>query len=129
MRRLIKLLAILLILSPITTFAQEKQLPIEAVDQFQKLEHISNSLDQLQKMAESIVREKYYKCMKSFGDDGFCQCLSEKLPIITTFENYISIVTSDKEELGYMNLKDDDKEIVDLTYKTRETCVNKTPTK
>ena len=116
-------------LFPLISFAQEKQLPVDKVDEIQTLDDIKNKLDQLKNITDSMTQEKYYKCVKAFGDNKFCKCLSENLPIVDTFEDYITIVTSTKDELGYNKRNDDDKKTIDLTYKAREMCVNLVSTK
>ncbi len=113
-----------MLLFPLMSFAQEKQMPIDKVDQIQNMDDLINKLDNLKNMTESIAKEKYYKCVKAFGNNKFCKCLSDNLPVITTFEDYIVIVTSRKDELNYSNRNKEEKEIIDLTYKAREKCVN-----
>lgn len=115
---------IAMFLLPLISFAQEKQMLVDKVDQLQKLDDAKNKLDQLKNLIDSSAREKYYKCVKAFGDNKFCKCLSDNLPVVDTFEDYIVIVTSSKDELNYNNRTKEDKEIIDLTYKAREMCVN-----
>jgi hypothetical protein len=109
---------------PLMSYAQEKQLPVDKVDQMQKLEGLTGKLDQLKAMAESMTKEKYYKCVKAFGDTQFCKCLADNHPVGLSFEEYITIVTANREELDYKNRSDEGKQMIDLTYKTREMCVN-----
>lgn len=111
-------------LFPLISCAQEKQLPVDKVDQLQKLDDVINKLDQLKNLTDSLAKEKYYKCVKAFGDNKFCKCLSDNMPIVNTFEDYIVIVTSTKDELNYNNRDKKEKELIDLTYKAREMCVN-----
>lgn len=122
--RFTRILMIVLLVFPLMSFAQEKQMPVETVDEIQKLDSIKNKAEQLKSLVDSIAQDKYYKCVKAFGDNKFCKCLSENLPIVDTFEDYITIVTSTRDELNYNNRNDDDKKTIDLTYKTREMCVN-----
>lgn len=110
-------------------FAQQKQIQVDKIDEIQKLDKLMGDLDKLKVQAEQISKEKYYKCLKAFGDDLFCQCLRDNLPVGATFEDYIAIVTSTKEEFGYQILNDNDKKIVDITYNVREMCVNKRTSK
>ena len=57
------------------------------------------------------------------GDKKFCQCLRNNLPIPVSFNLYVRIVTTPKEELGYSELQKEDKAIVDTTLKVREMCI------
>ena len=121
---LIRVLLIVFLIFPLVSFAQDKQMPVDKIDEIQKLERLMNKLDQVENLAENISKEKYYKCVKAFGNNEYCKCLAEDLPIRVTFEKYILIITSNRDELGYKDLKDEDKKMVDITYKTRNTCVD-----
>jgi hypothetical protein len=130
MRTVITALLVLFFLIPICTTAQEKQqMPVDKIDEIQKLDKLMGDLDNLKVLAEKISKEKYYKCLKAFGDSLFCQCIRDNLSVRTSFENYIMIVVSTKDEIGYQNLNDEDKKMVDMTYGVRENCVNKTAKK
>jgi hypothetical protein len=115
---------LILLLSSSLAFAQGKQLPVDKVDEMQKLEGLTGKLDQLKAMADSMTKEKYYKCVKAFGDTQFCKCLADNHPIGLSFEEYITIVTSSRDELDYKNRNDEGKQMIDITYKAREMCVN-----
>ena len=121
---LTRVLIIVFLVFPLTSFAQDKQMPVDKIDEIQKLDRLINKVEQVEKLAENISNEKYYKCLKAFGNNEYCKCLADNLPIRVTFENYILIVTSNRDELGYKDLKDEDKKMVNITYKTRNTCVD-----
>jgi hypothetical protein len=124
--RILTIAVLLALLFSSTTFAQNKQMPVKDIEKAEQADKLISSLDELQALADKIVKTKYYKCLKAFGDDAFCQCLKNNLPVVSNFEMYITAITSTKEEMDYPNLKDDDKKMIDAIYKVRETCVNKT---
>jgi len=86
-------------------------------------------LDDLQSAVESavnkIVRDKRSQCLRAFSDPDFCTCLSEELPVGASFVNYVRVVTTTKEALGYARLSKDDMQAVDTIIAARETCVRK----
>jgi hypothetical protein len=113
-------------LCPLSLDAQaKKQLPAEEIGKIQQLEKVLDDLKKLEALTEEMSKEKYYKCLKAFGSDLFCGCIRDNLPVIVTFEDYIAIITSSKEELNYNKLGDNEKKTIDLTHKTREICINK----
>lgn len=81
------------------------------------------AVDKMQASLERLGRKNRLACMKAFGSDKFCTCLSNKLPIAVNFMAYVRIMTSSKDELGYDKAEEKDKQLVDLTYKVREACV------
>jgi len=127
--RIIRILLVVLFLLPLVSFAEGEKLPVNKVDEKQKKESAIDKREQLQKFAESRIKETYNKCMLSFGESNFCLCLCKNLPIATTFENYISIMTSTKDGLGYNNRSNDEKKLIDLTIKAREMCVKEVSAK
>ena len=127
--RTIRILLVVLFLLPLVSFAEGNKLPVNKVDEKQKKESAIDKREQFKKYAESMIKEKYLKCLASFGDTNFCQCLCKNLPVVDTFENYIAIVISTKDGLGYNNRNNDEKKIIDLTFKAREICVNEVSAK
>lgn len=122
--KIIKILLIVSFIFPLVSFADAKKMPVDKVDERQKQQNIDEKSEKLQKLADALLKEKYLKCMTSFGDDSFCQCLCKNLPVLSSFENYIAIVTATKEELNYKKYNDVEKKAIDLTYKARGICVN-----
>ena len=47
-------------------------------------------------MVENRTHSKYFSCIKAFGHNKFCRCLSSELPVRISFEEYISIVSGGK---------------------------------
>jgi len=127
--KIIKILLIVSFIFPLVSYADAKKMPVDKVDKKQKQESIDEKSEKLQKLADTLLKEKYLKCMTSFGDDIFCQCLCKNLPVLSSFENYIAIVTATKEELNYKKFNDVEKKAIDLTYKARSICVNEVLTR
>jgi hypothetical protein len=133
MQRLIIVFIVCLIFN-VSAFASENQNPAEkmSAEQIQKLDslnHAMESLDKLGKLADSMTRQKKSDCLKAFGNQDFCQCLSDNLPVPVSFELYVTIVTTPKDKLGYSELDQENKDIVDVTINAREKCVKKQTTK
>jgi hypothetical protein len=127
--KIIRILFVMLLVFPLVLFADGKKMSVNKVDEKQKLELADEKSEKLQKLADALLKEKYLKCMTSFGDDNFCQCLCKNLPVLSSFENYIAIVTANKEELNYKKYNDVEKKAIDLTYKARGICVNEVMTR
>ena len=106
--------------------AQSKpQTEIERLRQQQAIEEALESLNRLEVLTDSISKTKHLKCMMAVGSQPFCDCLRDQLPVGASFENYISITTQSKDELGYAKLDQEWKGVVDTTLKVRESCVAK----
>ena len=80
-------------------------------------------IDQFHGRTNLATEGRYYDCMKTFGHEGFCSCLRDRAPAISTFDLYVQVVTSTKEELEYDSLDLDWQELVDGAIATREECV------
>jgi uncharacterized protein YbaA (DUF1428 family) len=109
--------------------AQNSQAPpptLEQLDRQRDTDNLLDNLDQLRVLADQIVKEKRAHCIRAFGHAAFCECLSSKVPVGTSFVTYIRVVTSTKEQLSYSSLSKDDKTIVDVTIAAREACVKTT---
>ncbi|MDA3897158.1 MAG: hypothetical protein PF482_13540 [Desulfobacteraceae bacterium] len=100
-----------------------KQMSVEKIQKLDQIEKAKESLKKLKQLSNSMTTRKYSDCFKAYGDEIFCQCLSQNLPIPVSFNLYIKIVTTPKDELGYSELNKEDKQMVDVTLQTRETCV------
>ena len=117
-----------LVVTPADGYSQspapsKKPLTVEQLQRLKALDEIKDALEELGAMGDSMGRKKETACLLAFGDEGFCGCLRENLPVITSFELYVQIVTSSKENLGYAKLSADEKVMVDNTIKARESCV------
>jgi hypothetical protein len=94
------------------------------VKDLQQIERARAALDGLA-AANALAASRHYKCLVAFGHEPFCSCLREDLPLSVTLENYVTIATSTKEELGYDSASKEDRSIVDTTLKARDTCTVK----
>lgn len=74
-------------------------------------------------------QKRYYDCLKAIGNIKFCKCLSNNLPYVLTFQDYVIIMTTDKSillEAEKQNRKDEMQSIskvIDKTINVRNTCV------
>ena len=127
-RFLIVILAVIVFLSE-STFAGEKkeanQQPqsIETINQNEARKNVSKHLEELSKLLIEGAQKKYYDCLKAFGNHDFCQCLRDKTPSGINFTEYVTIVITPKDELGYSKADEETKGIIDNTLKAREACV------
>ena len=102
-----------------------RPLTIEQLQSAKAFDDVSEAIDKAGALLESMGRKRETACKLAFGDASFCSCLTESLPAIVSFDNYIHIVTSTKDELGYSKLSAGDKGLVDATRSARESCVGK----
>jgi len=97
----------------------------ERLEQLQQDDDFLKLMDKMKVVEERMSQNKRYNCIKAFGHAGFCNCLIDELPVGLSFKDYIIIVTSTKEELGYDKLSKDDKKMVDKVITARDLCVHK----
>jgi hypothetical protein len=98
----------------------------QSLDQVDQLAHANKALDllhQLQVMSDEQAHATEFSCLKAFGNDAFCKCLSSNLPMQISFTDYVSIVTQSKQQNGYDQLSDDVKKAYDMVPAVREKCV------
>ena len=101
-------------------------LPLSAGDRLTQLEQyddLVDTLDTLSLMVTQRTKRKKLLCMKAFGHATFCNCVAHESPVGVNFEQYVTAVTMTKEELKYSMLKKDDQELVDLSRRTRDRCI------
>jgi hypothetical protein len=72
---------------------------------------------------DDIAKATKRQCLIAVGNEPLCACLAATLPIRINFIQYVSIITQNKEDLGYEKLSRDDKKIVDLTRASRDKCI------
>jgi NTP pyrophosphatase (non-canonical NTP hydrolase) len=114
--KLVAALAIFLLCASSASIAQ-------SLDQVDQLAHANKALDllhQLQAMSDEQAHATKFSCLKAFGNDAFCKCLSGNLPMRISFADYVSIVTQTKEQKGYGKLSDDVKKAYDMVPAVRE---------
>ena len=95
----------------------------QSIKELEARENVSNQLKNLADLLMGVANKKYTDCLKAFGNESFCQCLRDKSPSGISFAEYVSVVITPKEELGYSKADEQTKGIIDNTLKTREICV------
>ncbi|HHH50366.1 MAG TPA: hypothetical protein ENK52_05245 [Saprospiraceae bacterium] len=119
-------IVIILVVIPFTSFAAEstRQPTVDEIQKLDQIEKAKEALYKLKQFSDSITIKKYSDCIKAFGNQKFCQCLRNNLPVPVSFMLYTKIVTTPKDELGYAELDAENKKVVDVTLTVRENCVN-----
>lgn len=73
---------------------------------------------------------RYYDCLKVVGNIKFCKCLRKELPYVLTFNDYVIIMTTEKNVLLATEKQKSKDEIssmsrvIDKTINVRNICVN-----
>jgi hypothetical protein len=102
--------------------------PLHAQDDMQeKIKLLEQQIQELKtlKARQDVGKQKAEQCMKAVGRDKFCNCIGANLPAAVSFEQYIHIMVTSKEELGYSAMPPEQKKMVDASLETREKCVEK----
>lgn len=84
-----------------------------------------NMIAQLKVNLDSKIANTKYDCLLAFGNEKFCDCLSEELPLPIGFKEYIAIITTNKSELLSKYQDKDSQLMINGTYETRDYCVKK----
>jgi hypothetical protein len=96
---------------------------IEQINQTEGLDKAQDALNQLRASIITISRTRAADCLKAFGNEGFCSCIGEKLPVAWSFSDYIAITTRTKEINGYDKMENDLKIAYDKVGPIRNACV------
>ena len=102
--------------------------PLHAQDDMQeKIRLLEQQVQELKtlRVQQAVGRQKADQCLKAVGRDTFCNCIGENLPAAVSFEQYIHIMVTSKENLGYSVMPPEEKKMVDSVLETREKCVEK----
>jgi len=94
-------------------------------EDLRKLEEALRMLEELGDAAEKSFEIRKKDCLKAFGYRPFCECLCDKMPWVLSFQDYIGIVTRTKTQVGYDQMSDEEKGVVDKVYSVRDECVSK----
>ncbi len=89
-----------------------------------KIETLERQLKELKEQQKAGI-EKESHCMKAFGREKFCRCLAENLPREVGLEQYVHVVVTPKEGLGYEGMTPEQKKGVDQVLAVRDRCVEK----
>lgn len=116
-RLLIVLFCTLLTASP--AFAQD--------DLVEKIKHLEQQIQELktQKLQQRNRAEKSEQCMKAVAREKFCTCIGTNLPQEVSFEQYVHTMVTPKEALGYTQMTQEQKNMIDATIAAREKCIEK----
>ena len=74
---------------------------------------------------EQMTADKKAQCLSAIANPGVCMCLSEQLPAIVNFIQYVAIVSKSKAELNYDALTADQKIAVDTARAARDKCIRR----
>lgn len=97
-----------------------KKEELKTIDQ---LEHEQFMLDgSLLERLGRATRSMELQCMKAFPNERFCRCLASQMPMVLTMTQYTAITTSAREDIGYGEMSDDEKKVIDITIEAREKC-------
>ena len=104
---------------------QKETLTLEEIERGKRFEDATRAADELLAKMKVVTETKRQNCIAAFGHKVFCDCLANETPVGISFEGYIKVVTTEKEDLRYSQLPDEDKKIVDKTRLVRNKCVKK----
>ena len=112
--------------------ADLNQISIEeqSVDAKKKFDDLLDELDNYRREVHVNSQKRYYDCLKVVGNIKFCKCLSNELPYVLTFHDYIIIMTTDKNDLleaEKQKRKDEIpsiSQVIDKTINVRNICVS-----
>jgi hypothetical protein len=101
---------------------KERPLSIDEQEKVLGMEQVSTIINEIEGLLNKSASELRGKCMLSFGNKIFCECLANKSPVIS-FDEYVAMTSKTKEELNYDKLSLDDQKFVDAVRKGRDNCV------
>lgn len=97
--------------------------PLEKHERQQAFKDVESLANEALVVLNRISDREKNNCIKAIGDSVFCGCITQNLPSIVSFVEYVNIVSQTKEELKYDKLPTEDKKLVDNTRKARDKCV------
>lgn len=94
----------------------------ELLEKIEKLERQIGELRalKLQKQALPVKRDQ---CMKVVGVEGYCTCVVEKLPANVDYKQFVHILLTPADELGYDKMGAEQKKDVDDALVAWAKCV------
>lgn len=96
----------------------------DVMDRIKQLELQIQELKQL-KEQQAVSAVKYDDCMKAFGREKFCACISTTLPRQVSFENYIHTMITPREVAGFAAVAPDQRAVIEATVAARDSCIEK----
>jgi hypothetical protein len=111
-------------------YAEEPKKPstIKELETLESIETGQTIFDKMEELKDSMKKmwtERYYDCLKAFGNKEFCSCLNDNLSAFLTFSDYMMTVTHTKEELDYKSRSKDERTLIDNAIRIRNQCVEK----
>jgi hypothetical protein len=108
-----------LLVSAAPSFAQD--------DVLEKIRVLEQQIQELKLLKEqqAVASVKFDDCMKATAREKFCSCLRSNLPAEVGFEQYIHILVTPREKIGYGTMPDQQRKTVDATIAARESCIEK----
>ena len=96
-------------------------------DVLEKIKQLEQQLQELKLLKEqqSVSDKKSDDCMKVVSREKFCSCVGVNLPREVSFEQYVHIMLTNKEDLKYSTLNAEQKLSIDNTIAVRDTCIEK----
>ena len=124
------LLALILAISTFSAFGevgsgQGKPRTKEQIDQLEAGTNALEALKNLKSSFESKMRARGNNCRKAFGHEQFCECLNSKLVVGLSFLDYVLVITNTKDDIGYKDMPEEQRGVVDSAYRVRDLCVSK----
>ena len=104
---------------------QRREVPpsLAELDRVVAIERARAGVDTPDQNANPLVRQKRHHCVRATGDLVLCGCLSDELPVGTSFADYVRVVGTTKDALGYVHLSLSEREGIDTIFAARESCV------
>ncbi len=106
-----------------TCLAQEPRSQLDILRQLHQLAEAKRTAELLKNLINNATVDKKVACVMAFDSIKFCSCIADISSVGLDFYRYINIVTQSREELHYNEMSADNQQLVDLTYATREHCV------
>lgn len=107
--------------------AQENQQKTEKLENKVNAQKLEQALEIMEALTTaSTGDEKKLNCLKVFGDEDFCNCVAENLPMGITFFDYVEIAAGKKDVLEKYKHYDNKtkKELVEMAKKTSTKCID-----
>lgn len=117
----------LLCLSLCATFAgaaepdpQKQQQLLKKIEELEKQIIELNSL----KLKKQTLPVKKDQCMKVVGVESYCNCVTEALPTMVDYRQFVQILLTPAAEFGYDKMSAEQKKDVDQALVAWATCVD-----
>lgn len=99
---------------------------IEELEKQNKLRQAQSILNELEDVGEKVKKEannQKYLCLKAFGHERFCSCLTGKLPMFLSFKLYLGIVMSEEQQRNSPDVDAETRRTITRVFQVRNECV------